>query len=82
MSADVGRAHAFIGGTNSMIDSKPKKNSKTLWANAIVFAIGLLNLFAAQPFIPAEVMVYFPLAIALLNVVLRFVTNRPLEPLI
>ncbi len=64
------------------IEPKPKKSSKTLWANGTLFVIGVLNLLLQQPIIPLEWLPYIAgLAIPLLNVVLRFVTKEPVESL-
>lgn len=59
--------------------SKSIFQSKTFWVNALAFAIGIINLLVAQPFIPAEVSQYFPLVLGLLNVGLRWVTGEPVS---
>src|SRR5262245_5176420 len=61
--------------------------SKTLWINGLTLALAILVAATSvmspegEPVIPANVMPYVMMAIAIVNVVLRFLTNAPLQSL-
>ena len=60
---------------------KAKKwyESKTLWVNVIVVALAALTALTNQGDLPAEWEAIVAAVIAVLNIGLRFVTNRPIE---
>lgn len=53
--------------------------SKTFWVNLITTVIALLTILPEQPVIPPEWQPYILLAVGILNVVLRFLTNQPIS---
>lgn len=57
------------------MNSKHPAHSKTLWFNVLT-AIGTI---LALPILPAAVIPYIPVAQGLVNIGLRFVTDKPLS---
>jgi uncharacterized membrane protein len=51
--------------------------SKTLWFNVLALVAVVSASFGYTGELPAEVMVYVPAIVALINLVLRFVTKEP-----
>jgi len=49
--------------------------SKTLWLNFVATLIAIVQAVQGQPWVPAE---YQVLVLAVLNAVLRFLTNQPI----
>lgn len=59
-------------------DVKPVTSSKTVWINAVTFAIAVLALLAGQEWIQANPkwVAVIAMATSALNIVLRFLTDR------
>lgn len=61
------------------MQSKSIFESKTFWASAFSFVIGLVNLLVAQPFLPPELLALAPVILGVLGVLLRWVTDQPVS---
>lgn len=57
--------------------AKHVMESKTLWANALVLALAILSLPEFNAVVPQSATPYVLLASAVLNIVLRVMTNQP-----
>ncbi len=54
--------------------------SKTLWVNAITLVVGVLLLVTQQEWLPDHLEPILLMVVGALNMVLRFLTNQPIEP--
>lgn len=61
-----------------MNDSKPWYLSKTVWLNAAVFAVAVIELLSQQPFIPQSWLPMLGSAVAVANLYLRTTTDTKL----
>ncbi len=54
--------------------------SKTIWVSILTFIIGLLGFLAGQDFVTnhPQLPAFIAMALGILNVLLRFVTGRPI----
>lgn len=64
-----------------MVEEKSPKDSKTLWTNAISMIIVALTFLLDHEMVRDNVnlILYFTVAINVLNIVLRFITSQPLR---
>lgn len=54
--------------------------SKTIWVNVLTLVIAILTTVVASDVIPPEIVLYITgIAVPILNVILRFVTDTPIE---
>ena len=58
------------------MDTKKWYLSKTLWFNGIAFVVIVLGAFGFQAEIPESWNIFVPVAVAVINGVLRLVTNQ------
>jgi len=63
-----------------MNECKPKYLSKMLWVNGLVLVMGILDLVSKQDWIPQQWVAVIIMSIGILNIILRFMTNQPIEP--
>lgn len=64
------------------MESKPIWESKTFWANVIAFSVAALGVVLDMSdalALPDKWEVYLTLAVALMNVGLRFITSQPVS---
>lgn len=54
--------------------------SRTIWVNVISIALEILNLLLTNPIIPAKYAGFFTMAVNILNIFLRFITKKTIEP--
>ena len=52
--------------------------SKTVWVNALVAVASLLTLITGTYTLPPSVMPWITLALGIINIVLRFLTDQPI----
>lgn len=57
--------------------TKSVATSKTLWFNVLSLLVVMLTTISGQEGIPAEYIPYFVMAVNIINVVLRFLTDKP-----
>lgn len=77
MAANQLKIGLFSGGK---MNSKVWYQSKTVWLNLLVVIVALLG-FVVSPDFPLELgqyAEYVTLALAILNIILRFVTGQPI----
>lgn len=53
--------------------------SKTLWINVIAIVVAILIEFIALPIVGEQLHMWLTFAIAVLNIILRFITEFPIE---
>lgn len=60
--------------------SKPWWQSKTIWISALTLIIGIVGFIAGQDFIASNPQVagWFTMGLGLLNIILRFLTGKPI----
>lgn len=64
-----------------IVETKPPVQSKTLWVNVIVVAVACLSFLLDHELVRdnADIVRYGTIAIAVANIVLRFLTASPLR---
>ena len=62
-----------------MMQAKPFWLSKTVWVNVLTITLAILGLTQFQDLIPLSAVKYIGFVNAVLNLLLRFVTNQPLK---
>ena len=60
-------------------EPKPAWASKTVWTNILTVAIAILALATQQLDLSAQTLEWLLFGVGVLNILLRFVTNRPVE---
>jgi len=53
--------------------------SKTLWFNLVALAVAVLGQFGYSGELPAEWAIYVPVIVAVVNMILRLVSNEPID---
>ena len=61
------------------MDSKKFYQSKTFWFNVIALIVMVLGAFGYEGEIPEEWAALVPAILAIVNLILRFVTKQPIE---
>ena len=61
------------------MESKKWYASKTLWFNLLAFIVAVAAGFGYTGELPADWGVYVPAVIAIINVILRFITNQSIS---
>ncbi len=59
----------------------PKKwyESKTFWFNVLAFVVAVAMAFGYTGELPSDWQVLVPAVVAIINIILRFITHQPIE---
>ena len=64
-----------------MVEDKPPTDSKTVWANVLIIIVAALTFLLDHELVRdnVDLVRYIGIAIAAINIVLRFVTSQPIR---